>query len=313
MPSEDFDGEPSFELNMRYNQLIRQRHTLEEQVQKLSLDNDKLMLQLERASSLRLAAERRRFEQVHYLDSCDNRPKADTASLPKKDNTDLSLRIAPDNDSPVLPIEIPDARSVTKLDREVHKLNQEYKRLVNFNHYLSKEYTLLQVREPSQVVVKFYNVTDPCAAKPHFISCSRDTLIDDIVASLPSNWNVSMSSQFAAFDKTQLCVFNQSGSRLKGLPGWISYLEQGGCVFVSERWGDTVPESEKIPSPPLEAGSDSDRQTRRRKRVSSELESDASVITQPRKRKRTTNGVEDGTTIAKKGRQTRKGRLKFKR
>lgn len=324
-------GEPSFELNMRYNQLIRQRHSLQEQVEQLSLDNDKLMLQLDKASSLRMAAERRRFEQVHYLNR-GNCPDTRTSftSLPQTDNTDLCLggssssSSKPTIDSPVL-VDSPDARTVAKLETEVQKLNQEYKRLGNFNKYLSKEQTLLQVREPSQILVKFYNITDPCAARPFFLSCSRDSLIDDIVASLPSDWNVSLCSQFAGFENSQLCVFNKPGSKLRDRPGWISYLEQGGCVFVSESRTDSavpdvdpLPEEEKILSPPLESGSDSGKQPRGRKRISCELEGElesglkADSTTQPRKRARL-NNVKAGASVVKTYRSTRKRRANAKK
>jgi hypothetical protein len=262
-------GVASFELNLRYNQLLKQRYTLKCQVQGINDSNEGLLHRLNKACDTRLAAEMETLKNVH----CLNHEPARVA-VPEQGEPGFGFSISstpPTGVSPDSPvrIETPDARTVAKLELEVHELSLEFDRLVNLNHFLSKEVTLLQAYDPSIVLVRFHNVTNPCDIKRYFLSCPRDSLIDDIVLRLPSDWNVSLTSQFVGTGD-RLGVFNKPGARLKDLRGWVRYLELGGLVFVSDCTtgaGSQTAVTGEIPSPPLESDAGGDSRSRKSKRA----------------------------------------------
>ncbi|KAG5361762.1 hypothetical protein CJU90_3193 [Yarrowia sp. C11] len=298
------EGVMSFELNLRYNQLVNQRYRVTCEISEINANNDKLLKLLREAGEIRRAAEMETLKSVHFLtqksQKKEKKEKKDTKkpTLTDTEPEDLLSLSAPSCcqtplASPVR-IETPDARAVDKIEAEVHRLNQEYKRLTSLHSYLSKEAVLVRAYASSEILIKFHCVSDPCNVQRHFISCPRDTLVDDIVAHLPEEWNLSLNSLFVGH-QPDLPAFNQQGTRLKDLSKWMDYLELGGLVFVSDTQAgpsgtqtssSEVSEArEGLPSTP--PGELSEQETsRKRKESTGTVEEKASAVKIAAKKKR---------------------------
>ncbi|KAG5358313.1 hypothetical protein CJU89_4826 [Yarrowia sp. B02] len=246
MDSPREDGRRSFDLIRRYNKLVDERHRLLGDIKDCDTHTEKLLVHLKHSTRLRHGAERETLRQVNKMAK-----KRTTKPLPplafSSPSPVPSLEPSAHERRVSIPIEIPDAKTVGRLESEVDRLHQALQSRLISNNYLYKEYTLYQSYDPREVLLKFYNVSDASNVQPHYISCHKDTTVDKIVSKLPPDWNVSMSSKFASVE--HLCAFNKTAGSLTDLPGWISYLELGGMVFVSNVV-TTSPGG--IPSPPLE-------------------------------------------------------------
>lgn len=275
-------GVEKLALNMRYNNILKQAHDYSNEINHFHRSIKELLQQLQEASQVRKASERATDELVRPMERVrpiashkKNEAAMAVAETALIDWSDLPVFSQTPIDESPTPFNGPSMDTLEKMEANLENQHQLLRTFKDINCYLTREHSLLRKFCSPNIVLRFYHVSvkAPGVATPHFLSCPRDSRVEDIIASLPQQWNVSMQSTFQVPSIYSLCPFNTPGATLLHLPGWMKYLEFGGLVFVSDE--RRAPPAE-VRSPPLE------QESSNRKRNCEDLD----TITEPASKKR---------------------------